>query len=105
MIKETNEMSKLSDEEENYLQLIRLVNTFATMAMRDKFNQYFPPPKLPRMLKNEQSRLKKIRVLNAMQWSLTYPATGMCYTSLRNKSTIRYYRIFILLKEVSGIIY
>lgn len=72
-------MSKLTDEEENYLQLIRLVNTIATTAVRDKFDHYFPPTLLPTILKNEETKLRSMRVINAMQLGLMYPVTGISY--------------------------
>ncbi|CAC5359723.1 unnamed protein product [Mytilus coruscus] len=69
-------MPKLSNEEANYLKLIIFINTIATPAVRVKFNQHFPPTSLPTTLKNEESKLRSMRVLNAMQLSLLYPATG-----------------------------
>ncbi|XP_052089802.1 serine/threonine-protein phosphatase 6 regulatory ankyrin repeat subunit B-like [Mytilus californianus] len=69
-------MPKLSNEEANYLKLIIFINTIATPSVRVKFNQHFPPTSLPTTLKNEESKLRSMRVLNAMQLSLLYPATG-----------------------------
>lgn len=72
-----SDLNKISEEEENYLQLIRLLNNVALKAVREKFNQYFPTQTLlATILKKEESRLRNMRVLNSAQFNLLFPSSG-----------------------------
>lgn len=76
-----SDLNKISEEEENYLQLMRLLNNLALKAVRIKFNQYFPTQTLlDTILKNEESRLKNMRLLRSDQLNLLFPSSGKLFS-------------------------
>lgn len=72
-----SDLNKITEEEENYLQLMRLLNNIAVKAVREKFNQFFPTQKLlATILKNQEIKLKNMRLLRSEQLNLLFPSSG-----------------------------
>ena len=46
-------------------------------ALRAALHRVYPPSTLPAVLNAKKTFLQKIRVINASQWDLLFPASGM----------------------------
>ncbi|CAC5374397.1 unnamed protein product [Mytilus coruscus] len=73
----------LTEEEDNFLRMFKLMSNIAPKAVRDKFDHHFPPASLTTTLAtnktNISKNLLKPRFINRKQMDLLYPNTG--YTS------------------------
>lgn len=52
--------SKLSQEEDNFLRLVKLVSGIAPKAVRKTFDQFFAPNRLNTTLKQEEPKLRQL---------------------------------------------
>ena len=76
----TGKMTTLSEEEDNFIRIFKLVNGIAPAAVREKFNQFFPPASWSSILTREKPKIRNLhrnkRLTNA-QMSVLFPTTGM----------------------------
>ena len=82
MLKSKNKSMRmsLSEEEADFLRLVILEIKVAPQAVRYLFNQRFPPPNLASDLQQNSAilnNLKSSRILNAAQWDLLFPPSGI----------------------------
>lgn len=72
--------SSLAEEEDNFLRMFRLMSNVAPKAVRDTFDQHFPPSNLASRLAKDKliitQNLFYNRVINKKQMDLLYPASG-----------------------------
>lgn len=73
--------SLMTEEEENFVRLIKLIIGIAPRAVREKFDTYFPPHDLAEILKQEEQTIKDLKckkhLLSDKQMSLLYPSKGL----------------------------
>lgn len=70
----------LTEEEDNFLRMFRLMTNIAPKTVRDKFDHHFPPASLSTILTTHRTfinnNLFNQRIINRKQMDLMYPSTG-----------------------------
>ncbi|XP_052077287.1 uncharacterized protein LOC127715285 [Mytilus californianus] len=76
----------LTEEEDNFLRMFRLISNIAPKAVREKFDHHFPPASLSTILATSKTKIEnkllKNKIISGKQMDLLYPSTG--YTSSVN---------------------
>ena len=72
--------SRMTEEEENFVRLSKLIIGIAPRAVREIFDAYFPPRDLAEILKQKKQTIEDLKckkhLLSAKQMSLLYPFPG-----------------------------
>lgn len=69
----------MTEDEVNFVRLIKLLSGIAPRAVREIFDRYFPPGNLAAILNNEKHKIENLKYnkyLTAKQMSLLYPSIG-----------------------------
>jgi hypothetical protein len=71
--------SKLTQEEDNFLRLVKLVSGVAPKAVRETFDQFFSPTRLNTTLKQEEPKLRQLnrqKRITTTQLNLLLPTSS-----------------------------